>query len=180
MPLQGSKLSNFKTSSVSKQFSVTKIQIFSFREAKCSSVWSHQRSISIFWQKRTFNHLRRTEFHSKTTLKSNLHQVNILQLTEKLIFCKMHWGKGCASFLLPFYSEVLLSFCYNSYYVIFNTGKSLSEALIYASINRLFMNYHENYKCRTWAEQYLNNFEKPSHKVNCDIYRYENKFIKLV
>ena len=82
----------------------------------------------------------------------------------------MHWGKGCASFLLPFYSEVFLSFCYNSYYVIFNTGKSLLEALIVASINRLVMNYHENYKCRTWAEQYLNNFEKPSHKVNCDIY----------
>ena len=33
-PLQGSKLSNFKASSISKQFSVTKIQIFSFRENK--------------------------------------------------------------------------------------------------------------------------------------------------
>ena len=49
-----SKLSNFKTSSISKQFSVTKIQIFSFREEKCSSVWSYDKNISVFWQKRTF------------------------------------------------------------------------------------------------------------------------------
>ena len=55
LPLQASKLSNFKTSSISKQFSVTKIQIFSFREEKCSSVWSYDKNISIFWQKRTFN-----------------------------------------------------------------------------------------------------------------------------
>ena len=31
-----------------------KIQIFSFREEKYSSVWSYHKSISIFWQKRTF------------------------------------------------------------------------------------------------------------------------------
>ena len=38
MPLQGSKLSNFKTSSIFEQFLVTKIQIFSFREEKCLPV----------------------------------------------------------------------------------------------------------------------------------------------
>ena len=48
LPLQASKLSNFKTSSISKQFSDTKIQIFSFRKEKCSSVWSYEKNISIF------------------------------------------------------------------------------------------------------------------------------------
>ena len=33
--LQGSKLSKLKTSSISKQFSDTKIQIFKFRKIKC-------------------------------------------------------------------------------------------------------------------------------------------------
>ena len=31
-----------------KQFSVTKIQIFSFSEEKCSSVWSYDKNISTF------------------------------------------------------------------------------------------------------------------------------------
>ena len=34
---------------------VTKIQIFSFRKEKCSSVWSYDKYISTFWQKLTFN-----------------------------------------------------------------------------------------------------------------------------
>ena len=54
LPLKSSKLSNLKISSISKQFSVTKIQIFSFREEKCLSVWSYDKNISTFWQKRTF------------------------------------------------------------------------------------------------------------------------------
>ena len=42
------------------------------------------------------------------------------------------------------------------------TGKSLSEAFIFASINpqydnRLFWNYLENYKRRTWAEHWCKN-----------------------
>jgi hypothetical protein len=45
---------SFKTFSISKHFLVTKIQIFSFRAEKCSSVWSYDKNISIFWQKRTF------------------------------------------------------------------------------------------------------------------------------
>ena len=48
MPLQGSKLSHFKTSSISKKFSVTKIQIFSFRKEKCSSVWSYDKKSVSF------------------------------------------------------------------------------------------------------------------------------------
>jgi hypothetical protein len=54
LPLQASKLSNFKTFSISRQFSVTKTQIFKFRKIKCSSVWSYDKNISIFWQKRNF------------------------------------------------------------------------------------------------------------------------------
>ena len=54
LALQGSKLSNIKTSSISKQISVTKIQIFSFREEKCSSIWSYDKNISTFWKKHTF------------------------------------------------------------------------------------------------------------------------------
>ena len=45
LPLQGSKLSNFKAVSISKQFSVTEIQIFSFKEKKCSSGWSYDKNI---------------------------------------------------------------------------------------------------------------------------------------
>ena len=44
LPLQASKLSNFKISSIYKQFAVTKIQIFSFREEKCLSAWSYDKS----------------------------------------------------------------------------------------------------------------------------------------
>ena len=34
---------------------ITKIQIFRLREEKCSSLWSFDKNISIFWQKCTFN-----------------------------------------------------------------------------------------------------------------------------
>jgi hypothetical protein len=37
-----------------RNISDTKIQIFNFREVKCSSVWRYDKNISIFWQKRTF------------------------------------------------------------------------------------------------------------------------------
>ena len=33
---------------------ITKIQIFNFREEKCSSVWSYVENIRTFWKKRTF------------------------------------------------------------------------------------------------------------------------------
>ena len=33
---------------------ITKIQIFSFRKEKGSSVWSYDKNISTFWQKHTF------------------------------------------------------------------------------------------------------------------------------
>ena len=45
---------NFKTSSISKQFPITKFQIFSFREDKCSSVWNYDKNISTSWKKCTF------------------------------------------------------------------------------------------------------------------------------
>ena len=54
LPLQASKYSKSKISANSKQFSDTKIQIFSFREEKCSFVWSYDKNISTLWQKRTF------------------------------------------------------------------------------------------------------------------------------
>ena len=54
LPLQASKYSNFKISSITKQFSTTNIQIFSFSKEKCSSVWSYDKNISTFWQKCTF------------------------------------------------------------------------------------------------------------------------------
>ena len=43
LPLQASKLSN----SISKQLSVTKIQIFSFRKEKCWSVWSYDKNVPL-------------------------------------------------------------------------------------------------------------------------------------
>ena len=44
-----SKYSNFKISSISKQFSVTRIQIFSFKEEKCSVVCSYNKNISKYF-----------------------------------------------------------------------------------------------------------------------------------
>ena len=35
-------------------FLPSKLQIFSFREEKCPSVWSYDKNISTFWQNRTF------------------------------------------------------------------------------------------------------------------------------
>ena len=61
LPLQASKYSNLKISSLSKQFSFTKIQSFSFREEKCSSVCSYDKNIGTFWQKRTFKEDSETE-----------------------------------------------------------------------------------------------------------------------
>ena len=52
----------------------TKIQIFSFREEKCFSVWSYDKNISIFWQKCTFTYS------------------NFVKGSE--IFMKMGWMKG--------------------------------------------------------------------------------------
>jgi hypothetical protein len=40
--------SNFETFSIFKQFSVAKIQIFSFKKEKCLSVWRYDKNISIF------------------------------------------------------------------------------------------------------------------------------------
>jgi len=51
--LQAYKLSNFKTYSISKHFSVTKIQKVQ-KNKKCSSVWRYDKNIGIFWQKSTF------------------------------------------------------------------------------------------------------------------------------
>ena len=48
------KLWKFKAYSISKHFSVTKIQILKFRKIKCSSFRRYDKNISIFWQKSTF------------------------------------------------------------------------------------------------------------------------------
>ena len=47
LPLHGSKLSNFKTTLFSKQFPVTKIQIFSFREENCLFVWCYDKNVPL-------------------------------------------------------------------------------------------------------------------------------------
>ena len=54
MTLQASDLSNFKASFISEQFSVTKIQIFSFRKEKCLSVWSYDKNISMYILTKTY------------------------------------------------------------------------------------------------------------------------------
>ena len=54
LPLQASKYSNLKISSLSKQFSFTKIQSFSFREEKCFFVWSYDKNISTFLLTQTY------------------------------------------------------------------------------------------------------------------------------
>ena len=48
LSLKASKLPNLKASSIFKQFSVTKNQIFSFKKEKCSSVWRFDKNIIIF------------------------------------------------------------------------------------------------------------------------------------
>ena len=53
--MQASKLSNLKTSSISKQISVTKVKIFKLRKIKSSHVWGNDKCISTFWKKGTFN-----------------------------------------------------------------------------------------------------------------------------
>ena len=69
-PLKTSKLSNFKSSSITKQFSVTKIQTLKFRKMKCSTV-SYDKNIIIFWRKRTFK--RKSLMHtSNATNNKNL------------------------------------------------------------------------------------------------------------
>ena len=53
------KLSNFNTSSISRQISVTKIQIFKLRKIKGSYVWGNGKCINTFWRKVTFSHLQK-------------------------------------------------------------------------------------------------------------------------
>ena len=74
MPLQASKYSNLKISSLSKQFSFTKIQSFSFREEKCFFVWSYDKNISTFWHKRTFTNCAMYALMQKFTLIVSLSQ----------------------------------------------------------------------------------------------------------
>ena len=50
-PLQVSKMSNFKTFSISKQISGTKIQIFKLRKIYHSYVWGNDKCISTSWKK---------------------------------------------------------------------------------------------------------------------------------
>ena len=73
-PLQASKYSNLKISSLSKQFSFTKIQSFSFREEKCFFVWSYDKNISTFWHKRTFTNCAMYALMQKFTLIVSLSQ----------------------------------------------------------------------------------------------------------
>ena len=57
LPLQASKLSKLKTSSISKQIPVTKIQIFKLRKIKGSYVWGNDKCLGTFWKKATFTYL---------------------------------------------------------------------------------------------------------------------------
>ena len=54
LPLQSSKLSNLKTTSISMQILVTISQIFMLRKIKDSYVWRNDKCISTFWEKATF------------------------------------------------------------------------------------------------------------------------------
>ena len=56
-PLQASKLSNLRTSLISRQILVTKIQIFELRKIKGWYVWGNDKYISTLWKKHTFIYL---------------------------------------------------------------------------------------------------------------------------
>ena len=112
LPLQASKYSNFKTSSISKRFSVTKIQIFSFREEKCSFVWSYDKSISTFWQKRTFNALDFTTYCDHLKIKifkvksHHWHEVQQRSL-EKPFSILINWQISSSKYRSADYSLLL-------------------------------------------------------------------------
>ena len=72
LPLQASKLSNLKTTSIFKifkQFSVTKIQIFKLRKIKCSSFWRYDKNILLHTYHYWVLHIFNTFFLSHSSLK---------------------------------------------------------------------------------------------------------------